>query len=735
MIRRQKLRGVVWGLVLLVVGGMLGAAPAAKPTQAGELKELDISLKWIPADAAFYSVMLRNQEQIEIIRNSKAFARLLDMPVVKEAFKKFDESAADDPDGPAAKFQEGINNPMVQNVLGLLGDMFSRDVFVYGDPSVVDFLDLMQKLNSVQQSGQVIGQIANKSDDLTEEQFQARVMLHLLAGNLEQIRIPQVVAGFQVKNTDRVKENLDNLMGLLVLASMNVPELQDCCKRTTVCGSEYVTITVKGDQIPWDQVPLDELRKIEMEKGEVDKVVERVKQLTLVVAIGLRDDYLLVSVGESTEELARLGASKLLVDREELKPLEKFADRRLTSISYVSKAMNERLAMSKEDVDELVKVAEQLLAGAPLPAEEKAQILKDVLTVADDLKPLIPQLGAALAFSFLTDQGMESYSYTWGKGFNLDGSKPLSLLEHVGGSPLLAIVDRSENMPEAYTLLAKWARIGYRYFDRYAVPQMEAKDRKEYQKVVDEFGPLAKRWDEVTRKQLLPSLGDGQSGLVLEGQLKLKQIAAVAPALAKPMPLPEGAIVVTISDKSQFAQALDEYRRIFNDAIGKAHCQKPNEVPDVEISDAQREDVSGGTLYYCPLPSEAGIDERIAPCLALSDDVAVLSLSREQAKRLLNPAPLNVGGALAKPDKPRAAALVLQWAALLDTAKPWIEVGAEQAIKENHLTPEEAQEMKIRPQVQTAVALLQVFRTLTGETYFEQDALVRHHVVELRDVK
>jgi len=730
MIRWQRMHGVVWGVALAVAGAaMLGAEPA----RAADLKKLDCSLKWIPADAAFYGVMLRNQEQVEIIRNSKAFARLLEMPVVKEAFKKFDESAADDPEGPVAKFQEGLNNPMVQDLLGLLGDMFSRDVFVYGDPSVIDFLELMQNLNGAQNVAQLLGQIPGASEKVTKEQLQLRTMLHLLASNPGRIRIPEVIAGFQVKNTDRVKENLDNLMGLLVLASMKAPELQDCCKRIKVGGSEYVTVTVKGAQIPWDEVSLDDLRKIELEQGEVDKVVDRLKQLTLVVAVGLREDYLLISVGESTENLARLGTSPLLVDRPELKPLQDFTDRRLTSISYVSKAMNERLGTSKEDLDGLVVLAEQLLAETPLSDAQKAQILKDAEALAGDLKPLIPQLGAAMSFSFLTDQGMESYAYNWGKGFNLDGSKPLSLLKHVGGSPLAAVVSRSENLRGGYTLLAKWAKVAYRYVDQYAVPQMDAEDRKEYQKFVDEFGPLVKRWDTVTREQLFPSLGDGQWGLVLDGQLKVQQIADTVPAFAKPMPLPEGALVVAIRDKDQFALSLDEYRQILNDAIGKLHGQKPKEMSDVKIAEAHSENIPGGTLYSCPFPAEAGIDERIAPCLALSDDVAVLSLSREQAERLLKATPLTVGDVLAKADKPRAAACVFQWAALLDTAKPWIEWGADEAIKENCPDSEEAE--KTRSQVTTALELLQVFHTLTSETYFEKDVLVGHQVLDLRDVK
>ena len=62
--------------------------------------------------------------------------------------------------------------------------------------------------------------------------------------------------------------------------------------------------------------------------------------MTLVVAVGLRGDYLLVSIGSSTDVLARLGQGKHLAERPELAPLQKFAGNRLTGVDYLSQAMS-----------------------------------------------------------------------------------------------------------------------------------------------------------------------------------------------------------------------------------------------------------------------------------------------------------------------------------------------------------------------------------------------------------
>jgi hypothetical protein len=698
---------------------------------AASLADLDASLKWIPADAAFYSTMLRNREQIEVIGQSKAWAKLRALPAVEEGLKKF-EDAASDPENPAAKVKAALENPEVQGVLELLGDMFSRDAFAYGGKNFSDFLDLMQKINGAQRYGQLMG-LTHQDQAAEVNKAQAGMMLHVLATHAEAIRMPDLIAGFRVKNTDRAKESLDKLMGVATIASMSVPELQNCCKRTKIGGDEYVTISLNGKMIPWDQVPLDVARDLEMEKGDVDKVVARLKEFKLVIAMGLRDDYLLVSVGESTEALAKLGSGPRLIDRPELKPLAAFADKPLTSIGYASKEMNVRSALSKEDLDEMVKSLVAVLKQTELTAEQQAQIRKDAAALAEDLKPLIPQPGAMLGFSFLTKQGMESYSYNWTAATNLDGSKSLSLLEHVGGNPLFAVVGRGKHTPGDYDLMVKWLKVGYRYFEQYAVPKMSSDEKSQYEKLVEKLQPTVKRLDEVNRQKLIPSLADGQGGLVLESKLQSQKIAKDAPAFDKPMPMPEPALLVGISDQKLFTQALDDYRQIANDAIAAVRSVEPSELPDIKIPAAKPKPTKVGTIYAYPLPEEAGVDKAIGPTVGVSENLAVFSFSRNQPQRLLTVTPLKAGGILADPKRPRAAAFVLRWAEFVDAATPWAEMAAKQAMKDQHIEGDEA--AKILDQVHTVLGVLKSMRTVTGETYLKDKAVVGHSVMVVGDVQ
>ena len=64
----------------MAVAAFLLAASVQAPARAAQpVPSLDV----VPADAAFYSAMLRNREQFDAIVNSKAFAKIKDLPYVQ----------------------------------------------------------------------------------------------------------------------------------------------------------------------------------------------------------------------------------------------------------------------------------------------------------------------------------------------------------------------------------------------------------------------------------------------------------------------------------------------------------------------------------------------------------------------------------------------------------------------------------------------------------------------------
>ena len=446
------------------------------------------SLRWIPDNAAIYSTSLRNREKFEAIAKSQAWAKLRELPAVKMAWQMYETQAASPESGPG-KVQAALEDPQVQDLMALLADMVSDEIFVYGDADMVDFFGLMQEVGGAMRYGPALVELSGRKKDLSKDDIQAMILLGVLSDNVDAVKVPGMVLGFKLEDKSRAVLNLGKLELIAGFALKQNPRFAECLKRTKIGGSEYLVLTLKGDMVPWDQLPLERFRRLETEPGSVDKLVAKLKKESLVVAVGLREDYLLLAVGSSTDVLARLGQGTSLAERPEMAPLAKFADKRIASIGYVSKALAQAANGNEQNIDDLLEFAEQALPRAGLTDEQQAQIRKDALALAADIKQILPDPGAMMSVAFLTDRGVEGYTYDWGTQPGLVAGQPLGLLEHVGGSPILAVVSRSKVSIDHYDGFVRWLGVGYGYFEKYGLPQMKESDRENFHQVAELVSP------------------------------------------------------------------------------------------------------------------------------------------------------------------------------------------------------------------------------------------------------
>jgi hypothetical protein len=725
-------------LAIVLVATVCVAASAVAPVQADQsaaekLKALDTSLNLIPDDAAFYSATLHNREKIEAIAASRAWAKLLDMPVVKMLHQMYDERSSV-PGTKAAKLSEALENPEVQDLLALLGDMFSEDVFVYGDADMVESVKLMQEIAATMRYGPAVLKISGKMNGLDENKAQGMLLIAALAENVDRLKAPGMVFGFKITDTNRAILHLGKLEGLLGVAlSTQGPEAAKAIARKKINGGEYLVLTLAGKMVPWDKIPLEELKSLELEEGSVEKIIEKLKKEDVVVALGVRGNYLLVSIGSSTEPLTRLGSGSGLASRPEMVPLARFADKRIVSIAYVGQDMMKVLNGGQQQVDDAIEFLGHILPSLKLTDDQKAQIRKDADELAKTVKERMPVVGAMSGVDFLSEQGIESYSFDWTTRPGLDGTKTLGLLRHVGGSPILAVVGRGKCSVADYDLMVKWLKKGYGYFREYGVPNMQESERKEFERFADLYEPVLARVDSANRDKLLPAL-DGQIGLVVDAKLRSKQFLNTLPATEHKMPMAEPAILLGLRDADLMREALVEYWSIIQEAFDAAG-KLDDKLAEVTLPEPQTITTDLGELFAFVPPDECPVDKQITPNVGLGRDVCVFSMSQAHSKRLLKKTPLAVGGVLGSVKRPLAVAAVFNWAELLRAGRPWIDLAVEKIIEER-LGSEAPQEQAdgIRKQVGTAIELLSVLRSVTSEAYFEDGAMVVHTLTEIQDL-
>ena len=306
-------RNVCLRLALLAAAAFIAVANRPLPVcAAAPVASLDI----VPADAAFYSAMLRNREQFDAIANSKAWAKVKALPYVQMGLGLYQMQAAN-PDSPVAKIQAMMENPEGRKSLEFLADIFSDEIFISGGPSFNKFVELYQNVYGAvyfSAIGAAIqeGASGKAPNALQTEEIQAKAAVQALVSEIDKIEFPELVIGMKVKDKDYAVKLLDRLETNLKQAFATSPLFEGRFKRAKVAGHSYLTLSLDGGMVPWDQEIEDKIRSLAPTTADGDKLLDHLKKVKLVVSLGLRDDFLLVAIGPSTKVLARLGGANPL---------------------------------------------------------------------------------------------------------------------------------------------------------------------------------------------------------------------------------------------------------------------------------------------------------------------------------------------------------------------------------------------------------------------------------------
>jgi hypothetical protein len=765
--------GVAWAL-----GAVIPAFAAPPAALAGS------GVATVPADAAFFSSSLRMKEQLDRFLNSNAYAKLKKLPAIARALDSWDEQK-DMPGSPVSMALTFMELPENAQAIELVSDMVASDTFVYGEQSCTDFLKLLRIVMAAQQAAAIqereldvdvafpeeeisdgrarlrVLPVARVVEDAIEVEVdevdamvldgpeaQAFAVIKALAENVDLIKVPDVVWGFKTGKKEAATFQLKRIEVLAkLLAEMN-PAAAKAMARKKVAGGEVLTFTLSGSLVPWDELA-GELQEEFGESEELDAVVKKVRGIDLVVALGIVGDWVILSIGDSIDHLDKLvmpgGKGKALIDTPVFAKLVEHADKPLTGIGYISEPLAEAMAPSKRDFEPLVAAA----GVAMNEADAGENAAKEVTTWLDGLTEeyvkRLPKLGAWLSFSFMTPNGYEGYTWFWSDRFPLDGSKPLTTLEHAGGNPLAVAVSRMKSDPTLLPMLRKACTEGWALLAKYATPEMDEEDLAKFDAVSEKLLPLADELAKIFSDKFLASLADGQVGFVLDAKSTTNKLHADLPSAAEPLPLPELAIVLPLADRKLFVDGLNDFFAWGDKVVAAMRAIDEDSVPEgYQIPEPEKKSVDAGVVWSFNV-SDSGIDKQIAPSIGVGDSSAVFALVSSHAERLLAPAPLKTGGKLATFAEPRAAASAVDFPAVVDMIEPWViyftrygcvmadegEVDSERRLSADDETEEAADALT---HVRVVLEVARCLRSAVSEMTIEEGAVVTHWQNHIEDL-
>jgi hypothetical protein len=706
---------------LAVLAGALFLA--ITPTvRAADPAPADTALGKVPADVESFGSMLRLGETVETIGQSRAWKQLWNAPEVK-ALREKAKAAFDADNEKTAPFKAFFAEPANAEIPALALDALSNEIFISVGAGTGDLLSLVQELAGGVRFGPAFQKLLGENPgDPTKARI--RILLQGLTEKPERIRIPDMLIGFKLTDPAKVAAQLKRVDPLLTLALADTP-LKGRAKRVKVDGDDFLVLELDGSLVPWDDLPI---AMYEEKEGEFAPLLKHLKGMKLTISVGVRQGYLLIGIGSTTAQLAKFGGpGPKLAGRPEFKPLAEFAGKPLTAIGYTSATLRQAVATTPEDVlafSELIKAG---LEQADLPDNIREGIEKDAKTLLQSIARSLPKPGAATSFSFRTPRGWETYAHDYSTP-SPEPSRPLTLLDHVGGDPLLAAVWRSGTTVDDYRGLVKWIKVIAGHVEKVAA--VKAPGSEEILKTArTEIYPILNELSDVTERLWLPALADGQEGFVLDAKWTSRQWHVAAPKTDRSLPLPELGIVVGVSDRAKLEKSLESYRTVANKLLAKAReLAPPDTIPEFEIPKPKVETRDGRTFAYYPIPQELGLDKQVQPTGGLSDTVAVLTLSRAHADRLLTKTPFQAGLApFANRSRPADSVFYLNWTGIVDAAAPWVDYAIRTKAPEDDREHAEQIAKKV-------IAALKLFRGYGSVTYREGGATVTHSEAVFQDI-
>ena len=718
-----------------LAAGMMIALPAF----GADDEDYGNSLDWVPASATVYSSSLRLKEQIDEIAESNAWKKLIEIPSIAMGWQMA-QMQINNPEGPAAIFWQLMELPENQQLAKLAGEMFSDEIVFYAGEDFPKFMELLSIVQGSRLAPMIEAMNAGNGGMVNPNDARMRALAEAVAEDPELLTVPDMVLAFKVKDKAAGETQLKRLEVVAKMALKNAEGKVEL-KRESIGDVEYLVLNLDGSEIKWpDDVPPG----LAIDKETYETLQEIISKKKVVVALGVWNDYVLLSFGETTDQLEELGDADLLVETDSFEPLlphleEEEGD--LVAVSYVSADVMKTQAISPEDLDDAAEAADDLLENADgVDDELKGELSEDLVELADDLKPYLPKPGAIASCTLKNEDGFESFTYNWAENTQLNGSLPLELTNHVGGGPIVAVVARGVSDPEAYAKLAKWVGKGIGYFEGYGLAEMDDEERAHAEKVLEVVKPLLSRIDEATRDHLIPALEDGQAGFVLDADIRSKKWVGDMPESFTELPMAEIAFIVGVSDADELKEAGKAYWSIAKDAVEALKEFDESEVPeDFELPAPEETETDDGTVFTWAAPSEAKLDDQIALSIAVGDHVAAIASSPNLAERVLTETPWE-GFAVGDAEEPRAVAAGLDFPALIDAITPWIDYGVRVSVNGEEAASEDpadddSQAGEILDQVHTGLEVLKCFRGVWSETVKEDGVWMTHTISKFEDIE
>ena len=436
------------------------ACESPRPVRAQDAGEM-ASLKLVPIDADIYLATFRLREQWDQFVSGPVVKELLESSGVENALEQF-RSEWTERDGIGSNVRIFWENGNTQDAMAFLRELFSNEMFLYGDQGVSKGYFAYAKKED---------EMRNLYSTGESPMEQVRTITDTYLKHFGELNVPTIVMGARCKSEDIALGKIDQLEAALqfgVGATEAGALIMKKLDRIDDARGNRLQLRLDGTQIPWDEIPTSEGFDDEMK----DRVREVIEKKSMTITIGLLDGFFIAAISPTSKAILELGKGKSIFEHPELQPVRDAASLPITSVSFRSDSMNQSMyeSFQKNAISRSLSSNLGLLLQ-PIDADSEIrdfykELQGDCEWIDVALAKLMPVYKSSTSLSYLTADGWEQHDYSKTEDVALDSSAPLMALEHLGKEPMMFFAARGQNRRENFGVTRQiMQKLGARFIE------------------------------------------------------------------------------------------------------------------------------------------------------------------------------------------------------------------------------------------------------------------------------
>jgi hypothetical protein len=631
----------------------------------------DTALALAPADAAFFGTNLNLGQIWERQLTSGLVAELRQVPYVQELeaylLQQYNSAVRENP-----QVRSYVEGPIVQDLLALIKDMVSHEVFVIGDSQWPEFLAQLSEFQ-----GELVAINPESPEDFLA------ILLAFEKEDMDAIHVPTTVVGFKLSDDTSARNYLDLLEGVARGVLSSTEELQplaEALKRRDFRSGQLLTLELRGADVPWDSIPVES----DEQQDLLDHLQSLIEDRSLFISMGVVNNRGMFSISEDPKLLENLGKGETLLQNENIRQVFAKPPKDLRGIQYYSGAWRQ-VAVQMSYANYFENLANQMSVGLLIIESEEAdalreQLIEDAIWLDEQVAALTPEYAAALSFSFLSEAGLESYAYDWTPATLLENAKPLAIAAHAGKNPLVVLASRQRWSPGMHEMIEAALDQLPKYLELAEAAELLDEDQEDIAQVLkDEALPILRDLHATLKNEIQPALDGYETLTAMATQWTLTQLSPELPPADEALPVLEVAVAVKLKDKDQFLSGLESGVNQLNEVLDLLREHVPDFPAALQIPMPADEPVAKGTRFFYPLGAEPPFDQAELQMM-VSDSVAVFGYSTRQVRDMFEARPLATRPAWYKPADSAAAVSYLDFAGMVASVRPWIRYALQTAV-------------------------------------------------------